>query len=151
MRRDGRLARMLHVLVHMDKRGGRTTSETLALMLETNPVVVRRTMGLLKQAGLVRSDGGHGGGWALVRGLASITIRDVHDALGTPRALALEAAIDHPACPVERAAVARLAAIFEATEAFMLERMGDVMLAVIAEDVDRWLAAHPGDVGNTDA
>jgi len=41
---------MLHVLIHMHKRGGRTTSETIALMLDTNPVVVRRTMASLKHA-----------------------------------------------------------------------------------------------------
>ncbi len=136
MRRDGRLARMLHVLVHMDKRGGKTTSETLALMLNTNPVVVRRTMGALKQAGLVTSDGGHGGGWTLLRSLESVTIRDVHEALGAPDVLALDAAADHPACPVERAAVARLASIFGATEAFMLRAMGEVRLSAIAAEVD---------------
>ena len=136
MRRDGRLARMLHVLVHMDKRGGNTTSETIALMLETNPVVVRRTMASLKDAGLVRSEGGHGGGWTLLRDLGTITIRDVHEALGAPRALALDAVADHPACPVEQCVIARLDAIFDATEAFMLQMMGDTTLDRIAADVD---------------
>lgn len=132
MRRDGRLSRMMHVLIHMSKRDGRTTSDTLALMLDTNAVVVRRTMASLKQAGSVRSDGGAGGGWSLCRDIDTITIRDVHEALGSPRALAVEAAVDHPACPVEHAVVAELGAIFEATEDFMLARMGDVTLATVA-------------------
>lgn len=45
MKTDGRLARMLHVLVHMGLLGGRETSERISQMLNTNPVVVRRTLG----------------------------------------------------------------------------------------------------------
>ncbi|MDF8360813.1 transcriptional regulator, partial [Achromobacter anxifer] len=41
---DTRLARLLHVLIHMHLRGGTTTSGTLAQMLHTNEVVVRRSM-----------------------------------------------------------------------------------------------------------
>lgn len=132
MRHDGRLSRMLHVLIHMEKRGGKTTSETLALMLGTNPVVVRRTMAPLKDAGLVNSDGGAGGGWSLARAIHDVTVRDVYEALGSPPALAVGVAVDHETCPVERAVVAELGAVFQATEAFMLERMGDVTLGALA-------------------
>lgn len=135
MRHDARLSRMLHVLVHMDKRGGKTTSDTIALMLNTNPVVVRRTMAGLKQAGLVDSEGGHGGGWRLARALDSITVRDVYEALGSPETLALGAAPDQPACRVEQAVIAQLTATFAATHAFMLQQMAGVTLASIARDV----------------
>ena len=63
MKTDGRLARMLHVLVHMGLLGGRETSERIAQMLNTNPVVVRRTLGALREHGIVESEGGRGGGW----------------------------------------------------------------------------------------
>jgi DNA-binding IscR family transcriptional regulator len=135
MRYDARLSRMLHVLIHMSKRGGRTTSDTIALMLNTNPVVVRRTMGSLKHAGLVASDGGAGGGWSLQRDIGSITIRDVYEALGSPQAIAIGATVDHPACPVEHAVVGELGALFQATEAFMLEKMHTITLAAIADQV----------------
>jgi DNA-binding IscR family transcriptional regulator len=137
MRHDGRLSRMLHVLIHMDKRGGKTTSETIALMLGTNPVVVRRTMAPLKQAGLVTSDGGAGGGWSLARVIDGVTIGDVYEALGSPSALAIDVAVDHETCPVERAVVAKLGAVFQDTEKFMLERMRDVTLGTLAKDADR--------------
>ena len=135
MRYDARLSRMLHVLIHMSKRGGRTTSDTIALMLNTNPVVVRRTMGSLKQAGLVSSDGGAGGGWSLQRDISSITILDVHEALGSPQAIAIAATVDHPACPVEHAVVGELGALFAATEAFMRERMRGITLTAIADQI----------------
>jgi DNA-binding IscR family transcriptional regulator len=44
MRRDSRLSGVLHLLLHMAQRGGAMTSEVLALALETNPVVIRRTL-----------------------------------------------------------------------------------------------------------
>lgn len=132
MRYDSRLSRMIHVLIHMDKRGGRTTSETIALMLNTNPVVVRRTMAPLKHAGLVNSDGGAGGGWSLNRAIDSVTVRDVYEALGSPPPLAIDVAVDHKTCPVEQAVVVGLREVFQATENFMLEQMKDVTLGALA-------------------
>lgn len=60
MQRDTRLARLLHVLIHMDLRGGTTTSETIAQMLHTQPSLVRRTMAALRAAGYVESIVGPG-------------------------------------------------------------------------------------------
>jgi DNA-binding IscR family transcriptional regulator len=128
---------MLHVLIHMDKRGGKTTSETIALMLGTNPVVVRRTMAPLKHAGLVTSDGGAGGGWSLARAIHGVTVRDVYEALGSPAALSINVAVDHKTCPVEQAVVASLGAVFQRTEDFMLDRMGELTLGALAEHVNQ--------------
>ncbi len=57
MKQDSRLVRMLHVLIHIGLLGGRETSETIARMLNTNPVVVRRTMSALRRKGIVGSEG----------------------------------------------------------------------------------------------
>ena len=84
MPNDTRLSRMLHVLIHMDHIGAPVTSEVISRMLDTNPVVVRRTMAGLRAAGYLTSVKGHGGGWALARPLDEVTLRDIHDALGRP-------------------------------------------------------------------
>src|SRR4028118_1044270 len=52
MKRDSRLSSVLHVLLHMAEHDGLMTSEVLARCLGTNPVVVRRTMGLPREAGV---------------------------------------------------------------------------------------------------
>lgn len=52
---------VLHVLLHMAEADGPITSERLAMMMGTNPVVVRRTMAGLRDLGLVASGKGHGG------------------------------------------------------------------------------------------
>ncbi|MDL2410680.1 Rrf2 family transcriptional regulator [Rhizobium calliandrae] len=108
MKSDGRLARMLHVLVHMGLLGGRETSERIAQMLNTNPVVVRRTLGALRKHGIVESEGGRGGGWKLTRSLAQITVLDVQKALLEGQMLPAPLSSDHPNCPVERASNAVL-------------------------------------------
>lgn len=142
MRRDTRLARLLHILIHMHLRGGRTTSETIALMLHTNPVVVRRTMARLRDHGYVSSEGGHGGGWNLRRKLETITVLDVHRALGAPALLAIEVAKDHPSCPVETAVNSHLEKGLEEAEKLLLQRFGHLSLADIAADVARRKSAR---------
>ena len=56
MRTDNKLSRILHVLLHMARQNRSFTSEEIAKMLSTNPVVIRRTMVGLKQANFVQSE-----------------------------------------------------------------------------------------------
>ncbi len=70
MRRDSRLSVALHALLHLGEQGEVITSEALAAMLAANPVVLRRTLTKLREAGIVRAEKGHGGGWSLARGWA---------------------------------------------------------------------------------
>jgi DNA-binding IscR family transcriptional regulator len=132
MKTDGRLARMLHVLVHMGLLGGKETSERIAQMLNTNPVVVRRTLGALRDAGIVESEGGRGGGWKLIRTLDEITVLVVQRALNEGPALAAPVSRDHPSCPVERASNSVLEAAHAAAEKVLLEKYSATTLADIA-------------------
>ncbi|MCX5567983.1 Rrf2 family transcriptional regulator [Kaistia nematophila] len=134
MRSDSRLSRMLHVLVHMQLLGGTETSDTIALMLKTNPVVVRRTMAKLKQHGIVSSEGGPGGGWRLLRAPADLTVLEVHRALTDASVFTLALSADHPACPVERAVNARLSHAMSRAEAVLAEEFGATTLADIARE-----------------
>ena len=133
MKTDGRLARMLHVLVHMGLLGGRETSERIAEMLNTNPVVVRRTLGALRAYGIVDSEGGRGGGWKLLRPLDRITVLDVQRALSDGAILRAPVSRDHPACPVERASNSVLEEAYAVAEAELMEKYGSMTLARIAE------------------
>ena len=133
MKQDSRLARMIHVLIHMALLGGRETSETIAKMLNTNPVVVRRTMGALKRKGVVGSEGGRGGGWALLRPLDQLTVLDVQRALDEGQVLTAGVSEDHPTCPVERAANAALVGAFEQAERTLLKEFAELRLSTIAE------------------
>lgn len=126
---------MLHVLIHMDGLDAPATSETIAAMLNTNPVVVRRTMAGLREAGYVQSGKGHGGGWMLARPLADITLLDIHRALGDPPVFALGTTDEHADCLVERAVNATLGDAMREAETLLLERFGRVTLADLARNV----------------
>ncbi|MFC3076760.1 RrF2 family transcriptional regulator [Phenylobacterium terrae] len=137
MRTDSRLSRMLHVLIHMARHDGPVTSEVIARMLNTNPVVVRRTMAGLRDRGFVASGKGHGGGWALSRPLERITLRDVYDALGEPTLFAIGVADDAPDCLVEQAVNAAVGQALAEAEQRLLAHFGTVTIASLAADFDR--------------
>jgi len=137
VRHDTRLARMLHVLVHMHLLGGTETSETIALMLQTNAVVVRRVMGRLRDSGLVTSTGGRGGGWRLARAAEMITARDVFEALESENVFAIGASADHPHCPVERAVNAKLEIALDSAQQTLLESLGGTTLEELARAVSK--------------
>lgn len=137
MRNDTRLSRMLHVLIHMSRHDRPATSDTIAEMLNTNPVVVRRTMALLKEKGYVRSEKGHRGGWTLAKPLADITLLDIHKALGSSSLFAIGLSTDHPECLVEQAVNAALTEAFDAAQALLLKRLESVTLAELASDFER--------------
>ena len=149
MRKDSRLSRMLHVLLHMARHDGPMTSEHIARMLQTNPVVVRRTMAGLRDAGYVRSEKGHGGGWAIAADLEKVSLLDVHRAVGGPTLFAIGAEQDNPACAVEQAVNAALEEALRNAEALLIARLGAVSLAELARSFDARCVAggwpHPGE------
>lgn len=144
MKRDSRLSGVLHVLLHMAEQDGPVTSEVLARAMGTNPVVIRRVMAGLREAGYVRSEKGHGGGWRIARDLGAITLRDVYDALGEPTLLAIGNRNSAPDCLVEQAVNAALDDAFREAEAILLARLGEVTLKALSDDFHQRLARAPG-------
>ncbi|WP_421376436.1 Rrf2 family transcriptional regulator [Paraburkholderia sp. DD10] len=132
MRPDSRMSRTLHALMHMEYADGPMTSETLAEMLRTNPVVVRRMFSGLRDCGYVTSEKGHGGGWVLAKPLAEITLLDVYRAVGEPPLFSNLVAVDHPECLVEQAVNAHLSATFKEAESAMLAKFEQVTVAMLA-------------------
>ncbi len=134
MRPNSQLSGVLHVLLHMAELDGPATSETLALMMQTNPVVIRRIMAGLRDHGYVHSEKGHGGGWTLACDLTAVTLRDIYDSLGRPSLFALGNRTESPDCLVEQAVNAALDTAFHDAEALLLSRLGDVTLASLSAD-----------------
>lgn len=134
MRRDSRLSGVLHVLLHMAETKGPVTSDAMAKAMQTNPVVIRRIMAGLRDAGFVQSEKGHGGGWTIARNLGLITLRDVYAALGSPELFAMGNRTDAPGCLVEQAVNAALNTAFNDAEALLLDRFAAVTLAELSAD-----------------
>ena len=132
MKRDSRLASVLHALLHMAEQDGPMTSEALGKCLGTNPVVVRRTMGYLRKAGLVTSDRGHAGGWRIDADLSTVTLRQLHEALGEPAVFAIGNHNETPGCLVEQSVNDALGSAFAEAESLLLKRFSEITLADLA-------------------
>ncbi|AGT11465.1 Rrf2 family transcriptional regulator [Paracoccus aminophilus] len=137
MKQNSRLSAVLHALLHMAEHDGPMTSEKLGECLSANPVVVRRTMGLLREAGLVSAERGHAGGWRISADLAQVTLLQLHAALGEPAIFAIGNHSEHPKCLVEQTVNAALDHAFAEAEALLLSRFAHVTLADLAEDFAR--------------
>ncbi len=90
MAANSRLTVAVHALAWLalaERRGqAPLTSEQVAASVNTNPVVVRRSLGDLRRAGLVRTQRGVGGGYSLSRPAAEITLGAVLRAVDGPLA-----------------------------------------------------------------
>lgn len=138
MPQDTRLARLLHIMLHMHLLGGSTTSERLAQMLHTNPVVVRRTMAILRDAGYVVSIGGPGGGWSLTEDFAQLTVADIYSAVGPSGIFSFGPADDNPSCPVEGA-----------SNKFLLEAMASAEQVLHKQFMSKKLTDLEKELGST--
>lgn len=136
MRNDSRLSRMLHVLLHMARHDGPMTSEAIAAMLRTNAVVVRRTMAGLRDAGYVRSEKGHGGGWVIACDLEQLSLLDVHRAVGGARLFVIGNEHANPDCAVEQLVNEAVEDVLDEAEALLEKRLGAVSLAELSRGFD---------------
>lgn len=136
MKSDNRLSSILHLVLHLSEHQQALTSDKLALYLKTNPVVIRRMMAGLRQAGLVISVKGHGGGWTMAKPLTAIKLQDVYHALGSPRLFAQGYRQEAPQCLIEQAVNASLDSAFAEAERQLLLKFSSLSLADIAADYE---------------
>jgi Rrf2 family protein len=101
----------VHMLTLLADRGPELLSSAdMAASADANAVYVRRVLGRLREAGIVSSRPGVGGGWGLVRDPADVTLGDVWRAIqADDRLLGLHQV--NPRCEVGQAIQRHLAAI----------------------------------------
>jgi len=82
MQTDTTFTNAIHICVYLDRTDKSVVNSTeLGNSIGTNPVVVRRIIGRLKEFGLVKVKQGIGGGYFLGRPAASITLWDIYLAM----------------------------------------------------------------------
>ncbi len=134
MKRNDRLSIALHVLLHMAEQPDTVmTSADMARCAGTHAVVVRRTFAGLREAGIVTSVKGHGGGWRLARPLSAITVDDVQRAMGE-RVIRFSPTEESPGCLVERAVHRALDQAVEEAMQVLDRRLATLTLADLAAE-----------------
>ncbi len=131
MKRNSRLSLALHTLRHMAGNPDRVqTSADIADHAGTNPVVVRRVLGRLREAGLLTSEKGHAGGWKLARAPESITLADVYLALDESL-IATAPQEQPPACSIEHALHRRVSGVMKEIEESLIERLRETTISEV--------------------
>ncbi|QVQ51238.1 Rrf2 family transcriptional regulator [Spiractinospora alimapuensis] len=121
----------IHALTYIARwEGDRLSSSAeIAESLESNPVLVRRVLGRLRGASLVRSTEGRGGGWRLSRAADRITLDDVYAAVELGPLLALHAHPPNSQCVIGRHIQSILEEEFTEAEAAMRARLRETTIA----------------------
>ena len=136
MKRNSRLSLALHTLSHMARDPERLRrSADIAEHAGTNPVVVRRVLGNLRQAGLLVSEAGHSGGWRLARPPAEITLADVYLALDE-RLAAPEPEHEAHGCRVEHALFDRVSRVMAEVEQTLIRKLSETTILEVRESAD---------------
>ncbi|MEV8047140.1 Rrf2 family transcriptional regulator [Streptomyces griseoluteus] len=103
MSANSRLTIAVHVLTWMalDRQQNEVaTSERIAGSVNTNPVLIRRCLGELREAGLVQARRGGGAGWTLLREPEAITLLDVYLAVDDGEQFGLHHTAPNSECPI---------------------------------------------------
>lgn len=117
MPHNSQFAIAIHILTLLAQAEGETTtSEFIAGSVNTNPVFIRRVLGLLSHTGLVVSQPGIGGGWRLLRDPAAITLLEVYRAVEEGHLLAMHHSLPNPACLIGRNIQRTLTVYFDEAE-----------------------------------
>jgi Rrf2 family protein len=131
---SSRSAVAIHALTMLARWDDRSlTSAEIADSLASNPVLVRRILGSLRDAGLVWSTEGRGGGWTLARTPREITLYDAYAAVEAGPVLSRHPHPPSEACEVGRHMQAVLESEFRAAEHAMEERLGRTTIAHLVQ------------------
>jgi Rrf2 family protein len=139
MSANSRLTIAVHALtwLALAQRRGRDvlTSEQVAASINTNPVVVRRSLGDLRRAGLVQVRHGAGAGWSLARAPEQISLLDVHQAVEPEPLFAMHRKEPNLECPVGRSIRPALGHVYAEVEDAVRRQLRRTSIADVLRDV----------------
>jgi Rrf2 family protein len=115
----------------------RLTSDQVAASVNTNPVIIRRSLGDLRRAGLVRVRRGTEAGWSLARRPEDITVLEVHDAVTPEPLFAMHHTEPNFECPVGRGIQPALHGLYRGAEQALREELAGTSIADVLRETLR--------------
>lgn len=128
-----RFSTAVHILVLLDKNQGELiTSEFIAGSINVNPVVVRREIKLLREAGLIHAKKGKIGGCALAVGADKIRLGDLYKIVNKENMLGRKNQ-PNPNCLVGIQMNAKLDELFDHTDSVLIASLNKQTLKDFSE------------------
>jgi len=139
MAANSRLTIAVHALgwMALAQRDGRDqlTSDQVAASVNTNAVIIRRSLGDLRRAGLVKVRHGAGQGWTLARGPEDITLSDVYDAVERDPIFGMHHTEPNLECPVGKGIRPALGVIYEGVEQALRHELDRTSIADVLRQI----------------
>ena len=124
-----RFATAVHIMTLLAKSPQEwLTSEWIAGSINVNPVIVRKEISVLREAGLITSRQGKEGGSQLGRNAEMITISEIYKAVKNTEVLGKKNQNPNPACSVGKEINVHLNTLFEETDQLVVNFLGDKSL-----------------------
>ena len=112
----------------------RLTSHQVAASVNTNPVIIRRSLGDLRRAGLVRVRRGAEAGWSLARRPEDIAMLTVYDAVTPEPLFAMHHTEPNLQCPVGRGIQPALRGVYHGAEQALREELARMSIADVLRE-----------------
>ena len=111
------------------------TSEFIAGSVNTNAVVIRRILGVLRKAGLVKSEPGVSGGWQLLATPEHIALGGLYQIVRPGTVFAMHNQQPNVLCPVGRNIQRGLGAHYQKAQAALEAQLDRTTIADVLKDV----------------
>lgn len=132
-----RFATAVHIMTLLAKSPQEwLTSEWIAGSINVNPVIVRKEMSVLREAGLIMSRQGKEGGSQLAKNAELISISEVYKAVKNTEVLGKKNQNPNPACSVGKEINVHLNTLFEETDQLVVNFLGDKSLKEFADQFE---------------
>lgn len=132
-----RFATAIHIMTLLAKSPQEwLTSEWMAGSININPVIVRKEISVLREAGLIASRQGKDGGSQLAKSADQISISEIYRAVKNTEVLGKKNQNPNPACSVGKEINSHLNTLFEETDQLVTQFLGDKSLKEFSEQFD---------------
>ncbi len=139
MSTNSRFAVAIHTLAFLafseQRQAEPVSSDAIAQSVNTNPVVIRRLLGTLRDAKLVTSQPGSGGGWRLLRGADEISLCEIYGAVKEGPLFPQPPRSPDPHCMVGRNVQHALGGFLEAAEHAMERSLAEMTVADVMREI----------------
>lgn len=132
-----RFATAIHIMTLLAKSPQEwLTSDWMAGSININPVIVRKEISVLREAGLIASRQGKDGGSQLAKNAEQISISEIYRAVKNTEVLGKKNQNPNPACSVGKEINIHLNTLFEETDVLVTQFLGDKSLKEFSEQFE---------------